>query len=44
MAALNVAARAALREAGFTVAEWSRMHGGTGGKWTGDECGRRERD
>ena len=39
MTALNAAARAALRGAGFTLAEWARMHGGTDGKWTGDQCG-----
>lgn len=39
MTALNAAARAVIRGAGFTLAEWSRMHGGTDGKWTGDQCG-----
>jgi len=39
MAKLNAAARAAIREAGFTLAEWSRMYGGSDGKWTGDQCG-----
>jgi hypothetical protein len=37
--ALSATAKAAIRAAGFTVAEWSRMHGGSGGKWTGDQCG-----
>lgn len=36
---LNATARAAIREAGFTLAEWARIHGGSDGKWTGDQCG-----
>lgn len=36
---LNATAKAAIRGAGFTLAEWSRMHGGSGGTWTGDQCG-----
>lgn len=39
MAALNAAARAAIREAGFTVAEFARMCGYQDGKWHGDACG-----
>jgi hypothetical protein len=35
---LNVAAKAALREAGVTQAAWAREHF-TDGKWHGDECG-----
>jgi hypothetical protein len=38
MTALNAAALAAIRDAGFTRAEWLRMHG-YDGKWTGDSCG-----
>jgi hypothetical protein len=39
MAALNVTARAALREAGFTPAQWAAMWGYRSGKWGGDRCG-----
>jgi hypothetical protein len=39
MAALNASAKAAIRAAAFTPAEWARMHGGSDGKWTGDQCG-----
>ena len=38
MTALNAAARYAIREAGFTPAEWIRIHGYEG-TWTGDVCG-----
>jgi hypothetical protein len=38
MTALNATAKATLREAGFTQAEWIRIHGYEG-KWTGDICG-----
>lgn len=36
---LNAAARAVIREAGFTVAEFARMQGYQDGKWHGDACG-----
>jgi hypothetical protein len=39
MAALNSAARKAIRAAGFTLADWARMHGGSDGTWSGDQCG-----
>jgi hypothetical protein len=39
MTALNAAARAAIREAGFTLAGWARMWGYRDGKWGGDACG-----
>ena len=39
MTALNATAKAAIKEAGFTLAEWTRMHGGLDGTWTGDQCG-----
>ncbi len=39
MTALNATAKAMIRAAGFTLADWSRIHGNSGGKWTGDECG-----
>jgi hypothetical protein len=35
---LNETARATLRAAGFTPAEWIRIHGWEG-RWTGDQCG-----
>jgi hypothetical protein len=38
MTALNATAKATLRDAGFTQAEWIRIHG-YDGKWTGDICG-----
>jgi hypothetical protein len=37
-ARLNETARATLRAAGFTPAEWIRIHGWEG-KWCGDVCG-----
>lgn len=39
MADLNAAARAAIREAGLTVAEFAKMQGYQDGKWHGDACG-----
>jgi hypothetical protein len=39
MTALNAAARGAIREAGFTAAEFARMCGYQDGKWRGDACG-----
>lgn len=39
MATLTPRARQAIREAGFTVAEFARMHGYADGKWHGDVCG-----
>jgi hypothetical protein len=36
---LNTAARAAIREAGFTTAQWAAMWGYRDGKWGGDACG-----
>jgi hypothetical protein len=39
MTALNAAARAAIRGAGFTRAEWLRMWGYAGTTWGGDRCG-----
>ena len=39
MAELNAAARAVIREAGLTVAEFARMCGYQDGKWHGDACG-----
>jgi hypothetical protein len=38
MTKLNAHARNTIREYGFTVAEWIRMHGYEG-RWTGDQCG-----
>jgi hypothetical protein len=38
MAGLNAAARAAIREAGFTPAQWAAMWGYRG-EWGGDACG-----
>jgi len=38
VAKLNAAARAAIREAGFTLAQWSLMWGYRNG-WGGDQCG-----
>lgn len=35
---LNIHARNTIREYGFTVAEWIRIHGYEG-QWTGDQCG-----
>lgn len=35
---LNAATRTALRDAGFTPAQWSRMWGFRG-EWGGDQCG-----
>jgi hypothetical protein len=37
--ALNAAALRAIRDAGFTRAEWARMNGNPDGKWSGDQCG-----
>lgn len=42
MAGLNAAARAAIREAGFTQAEWAAMWGYRDGEWGGDKCGCRD--
>lgn len=39
MAALNAAARAAIREAGFTPSQWAKVCGYADGKWHGDPCG-----
>jgi hypothetical protein len=39
MAALNTTAKAAIRAAGFTEAQWAAMWGYRGGKWGGDQCG-----
>jgi len=39
MTALNTTATAAIKDAGFTLAEWARMHSSTDGKWYGDQCG-----
>jgi hypothetical protein len=39
MTALNAVAKAAIREAGFTLAEFARVHGSPDGKWSGDACG-----
>lgn len=39
MSALNAAARSAIRDAGFTRAEWLRMWGYAGTTWGGDRCG-----
>jgi hypothetical protein len=39
VAKLNAAARAAIREAGFTLSEWARVSGYADGKWGGDACG-----
>lgn len=39
MTALNAAAKAAIREAGFTLAEFAKMCGYQDGKWHGDACG-----
>ena len=39
MAKLNTQASRAIREAGFTKAQWAAMWGYTGGEWGGDECG-----
>jgi len=39
MTKLNAAARAAIREAGFTAAQWAAMWGYESGKWGGDVCG-----
>lgn len=39
MTALNAAARTAIRDAGFTRAEWLRMWGYGSGTWGGDRCG-----
>ena len=39
MTALNAAARAAIRDAGFTRAEWLRMWGYADTTWGGDRCG-----
>lgn len=39
MTALNAAALAAIRDAGFTRAEWLRMWGYGGTTWGGDRCG-----
>lgn len=36
---LNGTARAALRAAGFTPAQWAAMWGYRDGKWGGDACG-----
>lgn len=39
MAALNATAKAALRAAGVTQAEWARANFMSDGKWSGDICG-----
>jgi hypothetical protein len=39
VAKLNAAARAAIRDAGFTPAQWATMWGYPDGKWGGDACG-----
>jgi len=39
MTALNATAKAAIKDAGFTLAEWARMHSSPDGKWYGDQCG-----
>jgi hypothetical protein len=36
---LNATASRAIREAGFTKAQWAAMWGYTGGEWGGDACG-----
>ena len=39
MTALNANAKAALRDAGVTQAEWARANFMRDGKWCGDICG-----
>jgi hypothetical protein len=39
MPELNETAKAMLRDAGITEAEWDRANYGTGSNWTGDACG-----
>ena len=39
MAKLNAQARGAIREAGFTQAQWCTMWGYLSGEWGGDQCG-----
>jgi hypothetical protein len=39
VSALNASAKAALRDAGVSQAEWARANWSADGKWHGDSCG-----
>ena len=39
MSALNADAKAALRDAGVSQAEWARANWSSSGRWSGDACG-----